>query len=66
MAVKLKDPVAGEKKEGAAIKSLEEYEFKPIHPGAAKAVRPFDGYPLKKVKIDGKDQFAVDFAGLKT
>ena len=64
MAVKLKDPVAGEKKEGAAIKSLEEYEFKPIHPGAAKAVRPFDGYPLKKVKIDGKEQFATYIVAL--
>jgi len=55
---KLKDPVAGEKKEGAAIKNLEDFEFKSVRPEAARTVRPFDGYPLKKVKIDGKGMIA--------
>ena len=64
MAAKLKDPVAGEEKKGASIKNLEDFEFKPVRPEAARAARPFDGYPLKKVKIDGKDVYATYIVAL--
>jgi hypothetical protein len=63
MVKALKDPVAGEDKKGA-ITNIEDLAFKPVRPEAARTVRPFDGYPLKKVKIDGKDVISTYIVAL--
>jgi hypothetical protein len=49
---KLKDPVSGDK-EKEVVPTLENYTLTSVKPEAAKLRRPFDGYPFKKVSIDG-------------
>jgi hypothetical protein len=63
-----KDPVAGEGRHPVAgtLKQKEEkmpdiggLDFQPIPVAAARVSRPFDGYPMKKVKIGGAGTYSA-------
>lgn len=68
---KLVDPVAkgGEQQEkdemaGMDIKKAGGLSFKPIPPERARVNRPFDGYPLKKIKFGEVDTFTTFIVAL--
>jgi hypothetical protein len=68
---RLIDPVSkgNEKQEKAEMSSLDikkadGLSFKPIPPERARVSRPFDGYPLKKVKFGGVDTFTTYIVAL--
>ena len=68
---KLVDPVAksGEKQEAAELGALDIKKaggltFKPIPPERARVSRPFDGYPLKKLKFGEVDTFTTYIVAL--
>jgi hypothetical protein len=57
-APKKTDPVAGEgKPTDTALKGIGELNFQPIPLKAARVSRPFDGYPMKKIKIGEADTY---------
>ncbi|MGP8154372.1 MAG: hypothetical protein ACLQBQ_09585 [Smithella sp.] len=52
------DPVAGEgKQKDEGLKDIADFKFQPIPLKAARIAKPFDGYPLKKVKIGEADTY---------
>ena len=68
---KLVDPVArsGEKQEAAELGALDIKKaggltFKPIPPERARVSRPFDGYPMKKLKFGEVDTFTTYIVAL--
>lgn len=53
-----KDPVSGDGKgKDEGLKGISELNFQPIPVKAARISKPFDGYPMKKVRIGEADTF---------
>lgn len=49
----------GKKSRGAKAQKSDGFDFQPIPAGAARVSRPFDGYPMKKVKIGEAETYAA-------
>jgi len=65
---KLTDPVAKAQDKAELgtldIKKADGFSFKPIAPERARVSRPFDGYPLKKIKFGQVDTFTTYIVAL--